>query len=473
MNRTRNTAIIFVLGMFSFLSGLAGSSTNLAIPKIAISLGISSGLATWVVQAGLITTTILLVLFGHLGDLLSKNGIFLAGGIAFTVGSAITGFAPDFPMIITGRVVQAVGSAMIMANAMGIVSDYFPDSKRAEALSYIAMFISAGSISGPAAGGFIMSVASWRWIYWINVPLMLLVLIFGMKVLPVPKESIKTILQSLKGANWLGQGLFTIGVVVFFLSGAFFQKPGELLTGISLFIIGAGIILGSFYQDDGAQFPWIAPAVLHNRPYMISITALLLVMLVNAVSNILLPFYFQSYGLLSPFQSGLLIMLQDVVMLILAPVAGKLADRVNRELLTSIGLTILTFSQIGYILYPVQMDLGPIILPIVLNGVGMAFFLSPNNALTMSLVDKQLSGIAGSFNSLARTIGMTMGISFGSAILFGLMPGVSHISPSVKAVFLPAFRLVFVVAMVISIGATLMVLIRYVKGQKTSKKGSH
>lgn len=468
MNEQKPIKVILVLGLFSFLSALSGSSTSLAIPKIALSLEISSGLATWVLQSGLITTTIFLVAFGHMGDLLSKNFIFFSGGIAFTIGSAITGIAPTFSLIIIGRIIQAFGSSMIMANSMGIVSDYFPDKKRAQALSYISMFISAGSISGPAAGGFIMSVASWRWIYLINVPLMIAVLIFGHHALPIPKVSIKQLKSATQGANWMGQGLFTAGIIIFFLSGAIFQSRSNWLIGLITLVVGGALTIYSFYQDDVANLPWISPKILHNRPYLVSIMALLLVMLVNSVSNILLPFYFQSYGLMTPFQSGLLIMLQSLVMLVLSPFAGYLADRVNRQLMTIIGLVILTVSQIGYLLYPAGMNLTRIIIPIVINGIGMAFFLSPNNALTMGLVDKSLTGIAGSLNSFSRTIGMTIGISFGSSILFALLPNVDQITPALGETFLSAFRGVFYVAIAISSLASIMVFVRYLRAKKTA-----
>lgn len=294
-SRGKNLSIIFVLGLFSLLTALSGSSTNLAIPKIAVSMDISSSMATWIVQIGLITTAILLVMFGHIGDILSKDAVFLAGGIAFLIGSAITGFAPDFVIILIGRVIQAIGSAMIMANSMGIVTEYFPDKRRAEALAMISMFISVGSISGPGIGGFIISVASWRWIYWINIPLGILILWLGFKFLPVPRESWSHVREVTKGANWTGQNLFTLGIIIFFLSGSFFQSGrSQLLMGLLFFAIGGAITVYSFVQDDKSNLPWIAPEVLHNRGFMTSILALMLVMMVNSVSNILLPFYLQS-----------------------------------------------------------------------------------------------------------------------------------------------------------------------------------
>lgn len=156
--KTQRIQTVIVLGMFSFLTSLAGSSINLALPKISTSLNISNSLATWVVQAGLIGTTVLLVLFGHFGDILSKDYIFINGGAIFIIGSLINGIAPSFTILIIGRVIQSVGIAMIMANSMGIVSEKFTDQNRAEALSAISVFISIGAISGrPSVGLFCRS----------------------------------------------------------------------------------------------------------------------------------------------------------------------------------------------------------------------------------------------------------------------------------------------------------------------------
>ncbi|GKT04651.1 hypothetical protein OKN36_21870 [Furfurilactobacillus sp. OKN36] len=135
------------------------------------------------------------------------------------------------------------------------------------------------------------------------------------------------------------------------------------MIGVLLLIVGASITLFSFAVDKRSSSPWIAPEVLANKPFMVSIVTMLLTMLVNAISNILLPFYLQSYGGLSPFYSGLLMMLQSATMLFITPIAGVLADKWDRMKLTSIGLFILTISQIGYALYPTKLNLIAIITP--------------------------------------------------------------------------------------------------------------
>lgn len=466
-NKTRT---IIVLGMFSFLTSLAGSSVNLGLPQISSQLGISSGLSTWIVQSGLIGTTILLVLFGHLGDLLSKEYIFINGGLLFIIGSAINGVALSFWVLIAGRIVQSIGSAMIMANSMGIVSETFDDHSRAEALSLISVFVSVGSISGPAIGGLILSIASWRWIFLINVPVGLIILLFGCRALPIPKETWHEVRSKLRGANWTGQNLFTLGIIIFFLSSPFFTSTNRnFALGTAFLVVGIIITVYSFIQDDHAKNPWISPSVLRNSAFMVSVSALFLVMAVNAVSNILLPFYLQSFGRMSAFESGMLMMLQSVIMLMASPISGYFADRINRNILTMAGLIVLVISQIGYMMYPVTMNLTLIIIPIVINGIGMALFLSPNNAITMGTVDASLSGIAGSFNSFARTLGMTIGISMGSAMLFAQLPGVTRVSPALGAHFVHAFSNVFLAATFVSLVAFIIVWLRFNAGRKEAR----
>ena len=301
MARVQRIKILIVLGLMSLLTALSGSSTNLAMPKISEDLMISSSAATWIVSIGLITTAVLLVMFGHIGDLVSKNLVFLLGEVVFIVGSLLTSIAPTYFTIMAGRVVQAVGSAMIMANSMGIISEYFPDATRAEALAVISMFISIGSISGPAFGGILITWASWRWIYLFNVPVGIFIVLAGMRVLPLRRPEPGEIKRVWQQANWTGQNLFTGGMILMFASGYWLQQPTQFWLGTGVLAGGIFLTVLAFVQDQQARSPWIAPVIMHNADYLISVSVLLIVMLVNSVSNILLPFYLQSYGGISAF----------------------------------------------------------------------------------------------------------------------------------------------------------------------------
>jgi EmrB/QacA subfamily drug resistance transporter len=435
---------IIILGLFSFITSLSGESTNLALPTISHALAITNNEATWIVQIGLITTTILLVAFGHLGDILSKELIFLVGGILFTAGSLINGLSPSFTALLFGRIVQAIGSAMIMANSIGLTTEYSTPEKRGTALAIISMFISVGAISGPALGGVLLSAFSWRWIYLINVPLGLIFTFIGYHVFTFPKLTRVTIEQPLKEANWLGQGIFSVGIITLSLSSLFFQSSNaRYLVGSLAFFIGASLTIYSFIQDDHSKNPWISPNILRNKRFMLSMFALFLAMLTNVASNILLPFYLQSFHRIDPMISGLVMVLQSVVMLLIAPIAGRLSDKIGSSKLIITGISILILSQIGYTFYPLKLNWLLVLFPILLNGIGMGIFLSPNNSLAMSFVDKQFTGVAGSLTSFFRTIGMSLGISIASAVLFAQLPNVRYISPALGNHFIHAFHNVF------------------------------
>lgn len=454
----KTQSITVSLGAFSFVTALSGASVTLALPRMAQAFDVSATLSTQVVQVGLITTVIFLVMFGHAGDVFSKNAVYRAGGWVFIIGSLLTGLAPNFIGVLVGRFIQAIGSAMVMANAMGIINEHFSDKERSKALAYNSMFISVGSISGPAVGGLITSILSWRWIFLLNVPVAILIMLWAKNAFPRPKVSFVAVREQAAHVNWVGQLIFSIGIVLMF-SSSWIAIPGlNQFTNLMVFLIGGGIVTAlSFLQDDFAPSPWIDPQVLRNVTFLTSTSVLFLAMFVNSFSNILLPFYLQDYLPFSPGQSGLIVAVQSVVMLMLSLFVGRLAANPERRPhLVTIGLIMLLISQIGYAFYGGQVGLGYILWPIILNGIGMAFTLTPNNSITMGLVSPKLAGVAGSMNSLFRTIGMAVGISFATNFLYAQLPGVRHITHDLGATYLHASRVVFYVAVFASLVALIV-----------------
>lgn len=437
----------------------------LALPKISKDFDISSSLSTQAVTIGLIVTVIFLVIFGHMGDLISKNFIYLLGGALFGLSGLITGFAPNFPIMIVGLIVQAIGGAATAANSMGIITDTFVDKERSTALAYNSMFVSVGSLSGSPIGGLITQFFGWHWLFLMNVPLMLILMLIGSRILKVGKIDGRKIAMDLKESNWTGQAIYTVGILVMFGANWFAIPHVNPFVNFMIFLVIGGIItVYSFLQDDKAKHPWIDPKVLHNIIFLTSTGVLFLSMFVNAMSNIMLPFYLQNFLGYNVGVSGLIVALQSVTMFVLSPIVGKLAAKANRQqFLVTIGLIMLTISQVGYALYPAHQNLLWIIIPIVVNGIGMGFTLTPNNTLTMSLVAPNDTGIAGSVNSLFRTLGMAMGITFTTTLLAVEIPGVKQISSSLGNTFMNAFRFIFIIAALISAASIVLNLVRKTK----------
>ena len=235
-------------------------------------------------------------------------------------------------------------------------------------------------------------------------------MLWAKNAFPRPKVSLAAIREQASRVNWVGQVIFSIGIVLMF-SSSWIKIPGlDQFTNLMVFLIGDGIVTTvSFLQDDFAPSPWIDPQVLRNVTFLMSTSVLFLAMFVNSFSNISLPFYLQDYLPFSPGQSGLIVAVQSVVMLMLSPFVGRLAaNPARRPNLVTIGLIMLLVSQIGYAFYGGQVWLRYILWPIIVNGIGMVFTLTPNNSITMGLVSPKLAGVAGSMHSLFRTIGMAV-----------------------------------------------------------------
>lgn len=164
---------LIALGIFTFMSTLDGSIVNIALPTMSHELNVSTSQVTWVVSIYLIVISAIVLIFGRLADLVGKSKITKIGWGIFIVGSFLAGLnIGGLPFLLFARVIQAVGGSMFMATSFGIVAQIFPVESRAKALSINSMFVSVGSIAGPALGGLILQFASWSYIFWINVPIL-------------------------------------------------------------------------------------------------------------------------------------------------------------------------------------------------------------------------------------------------------------------------------------------------------------
>ena len=200
----RVNLILVALGMFTFMSTLDASIVNIALPVMANDLSIPMNQATWSVSIYLITISGLLTLFGNLGDQLGKIRVFKWGTYIFTLGSLLAGINLGLGFLLLARVVQAVGASMTMSNSFGISTSVAPANMRARAMATIAMFVSLGSIAGPAVGGLILSILKWPFIFWINVPLGLITIVLGEFIFPKTNRT-----KELLTIDWIGTIIFS------------------------------------------------------------------------------------------------------------------------------------------------------------------------------------------------------------------------------------------------------------------------
>jgi len=448
--------ILVVLNLFTFMSTLDGSIVNIALPVLSQKLGLPIAQIEWVTTAYLMAICTVTLFFGKLGDMVGKIRIFKLGAYIFILGSLLCGFSGNLPFLVASRVIQAIGASMMMATSQGIITDIFPASERGKALGFIGTFVSLGSIAGPSLGGVIISSLGWEYIFWVNVPIGLIAILIGWRMLPADLVKVKSKLDA------PGSLLFAVFIIALFAGLLLGQQAGFGNVWIVLALVAAVAALIVFLRVEHVRRePLLDLSLFKNPMFTVSILCGFLVFAANFCFNIIAPFYAQSILHLPPFSAGFLLMLFPICMVIVAPVSGTLSDKIGSEPLTFAGLIVMVIAQFGLAALHDSSPLFLVGIWIGMLGIGSGLFQSPNNSLVMSQVPRTRLGTAGSVNSLVRNVGMVVGITTATTILFNVMSGkaghrVTGLIPGRPDIFLSGMHTVFIVSSGICIVAALL-----------------
>ena len=408
--------ILFNVVLMTFMSTLDSSIVNVALPTMAEKLSVNTEAISWVVSAYLIVISSLILTFGRLGDIKGKTTIFRYGIVIFTVGSLLCGITDSFLFLIIARAIQAIGAAATMANSQGIITQVFPSNERGKALGISGTFVALGSMVGPSIGGFIISVASWKYIFLINLPIGILVFLISLKFLPASDKKVSEKLD-LKGAI-----LIAVSITALFCSLIIGEEYGYNNTFIILgFIIFVISLIAFLTVERKIEVPLLQLKLFKNKLFSLSIFCAFTSFVAISSFVIIQPFYLQNTLGYSASISGLILIVSPLILSIVAPISGNLSDKIGSELLTFIGLLL---TSIGIFLMSTLNEnstLTHMLFFILITSVGNGLFQSPNNSLTMSNAPGNQLGITGSVNALIRNLGMITGTSISVLILYSLM----------------------------------------------------
>ncbi|MEK3737344.1 MULTISPECIES: MFS transporter [Paenibacillus] len=464
--------ILIVLNIFTFMSTLDGSIVNIALPELSKQLKLPMAQIEWVTTGYLMAICAAILFFGKLGDILGKIRIFKIGTIVFIIGSMLCGLSVSLPALIASRVVQALGASMTMANSQGIVTDIFPATERGKALGFIGTFVSLGSIAGPSLGGIMVSTLGWEYIFWVNVPIGLIAIFFGWKVLPKDLTRVKS------SIDVPGSLLFAVFIITLFAGLLLGQQLGY---GNSLIVTSIIVAVVSFvafiWMELRRKEPLLQLSLFKNPLFSLSILCGFLVFTANFCFNIIAPFYAQNMLNLSPFYAGFLLMLLPICMVVVAPMSGALSDKIGSEFLTFAGLVVMVIAQFGLAQLHVGSSVVLVGVWIAMLGIGSGLFQSPNNSLVMSKVPRTQLGSAGSVNSLVRNVGMVVGITIATTILFQVMSRkagyrVTGLVPGRPELFIEGMHVVFVTSASICLVAALLTGWRLVSARSARVQSS-
>ena len=380
---------------------LYGAIANVALPTIARDLGASAATSVWIVNSYQLTITVLLLPLAALGDRLGYRRVFIPGLVLFTIGSVGCALAHSLPSLIVARIVQGGGAAGIMSMNPALVRATYPAKTLGRGMGYNALVLSISAAAGPTLAAIILSVASWPWLFLINLPVGIAAVIVSIRSTPHAGGHGHPV-------DWLSAllSMAMMGCTIFGIETAT-GRHGAI--GGVLIVIGlvAGFML--VRREWGDSAPLFPVDLLKIRIFSMSIATSTVSFAAQMLAFVTLPFLFQYVLGRSAFETGLLMTPWPLALGVVAPFAGRLADKVRAGLIGGIGLAIFAAGLFALAALGPAPQTIDIAWRMALCGIGFGLFQSPNNRTIISSAPRQRSGAAGGMLATARLLGQTTG----------------------------------------------------------------
>jgi len=415
--------VLVSIGIGTFMSALDGSVVNSILPVIGQTLhpaaATGAGLAgaqvaavEWVVTVYLLVLSGLLLGFGRLGDLQGHKNVYIAGFFIFMASSALCGLAGSIPMLVTFRALQAIGAAMLSANSPAILTKSFPAIMRGRALGLQATMTYMGLTVGPSLGGWLADQFTWRSVFYINVPIAILALGLSLRYIPADKP-----LKVVERFDWGGALVFMAGLVSLLLGLNQGHALGWTSPTILALLGGALLLIALFIRLELRQAaPMLDLSLFTNRTFSASVaSAVLNYMCVYSITFLLPFFLIQGLGY-GASQSGLTLSAMPLVMAVVAPLSGALSDRIGARSLSISGMLLIMSGLLLLAGLGSESSQVDIAWRLMVCGLGIGIFISPNNSALMGAAPRRRQGIAAAIMATARNVGMVLGIGITGAI---------------------------------------------------------
>jgi EmrB/QacA subfamily drug resistance transporter len=428
-------AILITLSLGFFMTLLDLTIVNIAIPSMISALDASLDEILWVVNAYVLVLAVLLITAGRLGDLRGQRKLFVAGVVLFTLASLACGLAPNPTLLIAFRAVQGIGAALLMPQTMAIIIGTFPADRRGTALGIWGAVAGLATVAGPTLGGVLVTWVSWRWIFIVNVPIGVLVLVMTFAFIP------DTRMERQHKLDLVGVGLATAGL--FCLTFALIEGQRYSWNGaiIALLVAAAVLTLVFLLQQRSRQDaePLVPFSLFRNRNFaVINVVAALVSV---AILGFFLPItiYLQSVLGYSAIKAGLILAPMSLIALLLAPIAGRMSDQVGGKYILMTGLTLYAVGAAVLVLQSRADSSWVAFIPaIVVMGLGMGGIWAPMATEAMRGVPPMLAGAAAGVNNTLRQVGSVVGSAAVGALLQNQLASTLRDEATKRASALPA-----------------------------------
>ena len=428
-----------------FMIMLDNTVVNVALPSIQRDLGATLSALEWTVNGYTLSFAVLLATGGRLGDIFGRRRMFLLGVVVFALSSATAGLAVDTTSLVVSRVVQGVGAALMMPATLSIVTDAFPAHERGKAMGTWAGVSALALAVGPVLGGFLTEHVSWRAIFYLNIPVALGAVAAALFAV---RESRDTTVG--REVDYLGVAVLTGALTALVLALVEGNAWGWGSTEIVALLAGAGAGLAAFVAIElRVEAPMVEFHLFSDRNFLGAVVVALIVSFAMLGVFFFLALYMQNILGYSALEAGVRFLPSTLMIVIVAPVAGRLADRIGPRWLIAAGLAIVAASLYSFSGIAVDSSYGELLPGFMLLGIGIALTMSPMTSAAMNAVAVEKAGIASGVLSMFRMVGGSLGVAVTGAIFQG---AVANPATATRVEFVDALGHAMTVSAAVALG---------------------
>ena len=406
-------AVLLIVLVAVLMAVIDGTVVNIALPTMTRYFAVDLADSEWTVTAYLITMTSLLIVFGKVSEYIGRARLFFVGIIVFTASSLACGLSGSLSQLIFFRVLQGTGAAMLFSISSALIFETTPVSERGRAMGYLGSTVAIGSIAGPVVGGLVVDSLGWEYIFFINIPIGILLTITAIRYLRFDQKQAEQF-----SLDWQGAVMMTAGFVFLILALGNLADDTVITPVTVFFFVASAALFVLFVRNERhCLTPLVDLSIFECRKFSRPLLALLLVFIANFMIMIVGPFYFEGVLNYRPAQVGLVFLISPALIMVVSPFAGTLFDRYRSRYLGVFGMMVVALACAMFSYFTLTQNVPYLLLAFVLAGIGNGFFQSPNNTVLMSVLPKEKIATASSVTATARNLGMALGVSFGSILL--------------------------------------------------------
>ena len=421
--------VLIVASVGSLMGPLDSTIVSVSMPSISDALQMDYAQTLWVPTAYLVTIASILLIIGRVSDIFGKKKIYISGFAIFAVGSLLCSLAQSGEQLISFRVIQGIGASFIMTSGTALVSAAFPPGEQGRALGLNVMAVYLGLAIGPPLGGILTQSFGWHSIFLVNVPIAIITI-----ALAVWKLNECEILDKKVSFDISGAIAFAVGLITILLGLTLGNTDGWLSANVLILVIISIISFVMFIrieQKKGENGLFDLRLFTKNRLFAAANFSAFLNYTAYYGSTFVISFYLQRVLGIDIGTTGLILLAMPLVMCIISPITGSLSDKVGSRTLATLGMIIMAVGLFLISTLGMNTSIAIVVIYLVILGIGMGMFSSPNTSAVMKSVRKDKTGVASGMLSTMRTVGQSL-----SLVLMGSVMAIVTSSALVSSVFM-------------------------------------